>query len=138
MGKGGILYKELSYEIQGILMDARRMYGPGFKEIVYCNAVEELLIKNRKQYKRECSINIYSPLTNKKVGTYRPDFIIENLIILEIKAVDVIPKNFIDQVYSYLKVGDFELAIFVNFKSPNLYIKRIIYTNDRKHFMLNK
>jgi GxxExxY protein len=83
-------------------------------------------------YNREINISIRSPLSGKVIGNYRPDFIIDNKIILEIKAVDIIPKNFIDQIYSYLKVSDFELGIFANFRSPRLYIKRIILTNDRK------
>jgi len=126
------LHKELSYKVQGILMEVRKIYGSGHKEKVYCKAIEELLIKNKIGYQREKNINIKSHLTGKIIGTYKPDFIIEEKIILEIKAVDIIPKNFIDQIYSYLRVSNFELGIFVNFRSPKLYIKRIIYTNDRK------
>ena len=133
MNKGEILHKELSYKVQGILMEIRKIYGPGHKEVVYNNGIEELLQKNNIRYKREVNINIYSPITGKIVGTYRPDFIIDDKIIIESKAVDNIPRNFIDQIYSYLKVSDYELGIFVNFRSPKLYIKRIIFTNDRKH-----
>ena len=113
-------------------MDVRKIYGSGHKEKVYCNAIEELLQKHRVKYEREKNIIVYSQLTGKNIGSYRPDFIIENKIILEVKAVDIIPKNFIDQIYSYLRVSNFELGIFVNFRSTNLYIKRIIYTNDHK------
>ena len=130
---GEIIYKELSYKVQGILMEARRIYGPGHKEKIYCNTIEELLQKDEINYRREFSINIHSPLTGKIVGTYRPDFIIDNKIILEVKAVDIVPRNLVDQIYSYLKVSDFELGIFVNFRSPKLYIKRVILTNDNKH-----
>ena len=113
-------------------MEVRKIYGPGHKEKVYNNAIEELLQRDKIKFLREINIDIYSPITGKIIGAYRPDFIIENKIILELKAVDKIPSNFIDQIYSYLKVSDYELGIFVNFRSPNLYIKRIIYTNDRK------
>lgn len=129
----GILYKDLSYKVQGILFETRRVYGSGHKEKVYCNVVEELLNANKINYKREISFNIISKLTGKIVGIYRPDFVIDNKIVLEVKAVDIIPKNFVDQIYSYLKVSNFELGIFVNFRSPKLYIKRIILTNDRKN-----
>ena len=127
-----ILYKDLSYKVQGILFETRRVYGPGHKEKVYCNVIEEFLRADQIKYKREVSISIVSKLTGKIIGVYRPDFVIDNKIILEVKAVDIIPKNFIDQIYSYLKVSDFELGIFVNFRSPKLYIKRIILTNNRK------
>lgn len=132
MDKEEIIYKELSYKVQGILMEVRKLFGPGHKEIIYCNAVEELLQKEKINYKREANINIYSPITGRAIGNYRPDFIIDDKIILEAKAVDYIPKNFIDQMYSYLRVSDFQLGIFVNFRSQKLFIKRIIYTNDRK------
>ncbi len=69
------------------------------------------------------------------MGNYRVDFLVENKIIIELKAVDIIPKNFIDQIYSYLKNSEYELGYFVNFKSPQLYIKRVIYTNDKKPFL---
>ncbi len=127
-----ILFKDLSYKVQGILIKTRKIYGPGHKEKVYCNIIEEFLVASNIKYKREASFNIISKLTGRKLGVYRPDFVIENKIILEIKAVDIIPKNFIDQIYSYLKVSDFELGIFVNFRSLKLYIKRIILTNERK------
>ncbi len=65
---------------------------------------------------------IYSPITGKVVGIYKLDFIINDKIILEIKAVDKIPANFIEQLYSYLRIGGFELGIFVNFQGPQLYI----------------
>ena len=128
-----ILHRDLSYKVQGILLETRRIYGPGHKEKVYCNIIAELLHANNIKYKREASFNIISKLTGEIVGTYRPDFVVEDRIVLEVKAVDIIPKNFIDQIYSYLKVSDFELGIFVNFRSPRLYIKRIILTNDRKN-----
>ncbi|MFA4941202.1 MAG: GxxExxY protein [Patescibacteria group bacterium] len=130
--KEGILYKDLSYKVQGILFEVRKTYGSGHKEKVYCNAIEELLVANKTFYKREPSFNVLSKLTGKIIGIYRPDFVIDDKIILEVKAVDIIPKNFIDQIYSYLKVSKFELGIFVNFRSPRLYIKRIIYSNERK------
>lgn len=136
MNQGGkIFYKELSYKVQGVIFEVRKMYGPGHKEKVYCNAIEELLQRDKINYLREKSINIYSPISGKKIGSYRPDFIINNKILLEIKAVEIVPKNFIDQIYSYLRTSNYELGIFVNFRSQNLYIKRIIYTNDKKHFV---
>jgi len=138
MYKGEILHKKLSYKIQGIFMEIRRVYGPGLKEKVYCNLIEEYLIYKKIFYKREAEIKIHSHITGKVIGIYRPDFIIDNKIIAEIKAVDKIPANFIDQMYSYLKVSKMELGIFVNFKSTKLYIKRIILTNDCKFLYITK
>lgn len=68
---------------------------------------------------------------------YRPDFLIENTIIVELKAQDFIPKKVVDQMYDYLRNSKYELGYFVNFAAEKLDPKRIIYTNDQKHW-LNK
>lgn len=130
-----ILYKDLSYRLQGIFMEVRNNFGPGHKEIVYQNALSEEFLANKILFEKEKNIKIYSPKTGNTVGNYRIDFLVEDKIILEIKAVDLIPRNFIDQIYSYLRNSEHELGYFVNFKSPKLYIKRIIYANDRKRFL---
>lgn len=130
-----LLYPKLSYDLRGADMEVRKNFGPGHKEIIYCNALVEELDFRKISFERERAIKIYSPKTAKVIGFYRPDFLIEDKIILEVKAVDLIPKNFIDQVYSYLKNSEFELGYFINFKSPKLYVKRVIYTNDRKPFL---
>ena len=134
MNKVDLLYKDLSYKLQGVFMEVRNNFGPGHKEIVYQNALAEEFSADKIPFEKEKNINIYSPKTGNKVGNYRVDFLIDNKIIIEIKAVDFIPKNFIDQIYSYLKNSKYELGYFVNFKSPKLYIKRVIYTNNRKLF----
>ena len=130
-----LIHKELSYKLQGVFMEVRKNLGPGHKEIVYRNAIEEELMAKGISYEKEKSIKIYSPKTGKTLGNYRADFLIEDKILVEIKAVDIIPKNFIDQAYSYLRNSKYELGYFVNFKSPKLYVKRILYTNDRKSFL---
>ena len=130
-----LLFKDLSYKIQGIFMDVRNNFGPGHKEIIYQNALEEEFIAKDIKFEREKNIKIYSPKTGNVMGNYRADFLIDNKIIVEVKAVDLVPKNFIDQIYSYLKNSEYELGYFVNFKSPRLYIKRVIYTNDNKPFL---
>ncbi len=131
----GILYKQMSYELQGAFMEIRNVLGPGHKEIVYQNALIEEFLARKIVFEKEKNIKIFSPKTGKVIGNYRVDFLIDGKIIIEVKAVDLIPKNFMDQLYSYLRNSQYELGYFVNFKSPRLYIKRIIYTNDRKPFL---
>lgn len=135
MNKVDLIYKELSYKLQGCLIEVRKGLGPGHKEVVYQNALSEELNLNGIYFEKEKDIPILSPKTGRRIGNYRADFLIDEKIIVELKAVDVIPKNFIDQIYSYLKNSEYELGYFVNFKSSPLYIKRIIYTNDRKNFL---
>lgn len=130
-----LLYPELGYQLQGAFMEVRKNFGPGHKEIVYQNALAEELATRGVAFEPEKNIKIYSPKTGKVMGNYRADFLVEGKVLIELKAVDALPKNLVDQLYSYLKNSQYELGFFVNFKSPELYIKRVIYTNDRKPFL---
>jgi len=130
-----IFHKELSYQVQGAAIEVRKNFGPGFKESIYQNAFAEELQSRNLQFEKEKSIQIFSPKTGKLVGSYRPDFIVEEKILVELKAIEKIPKMFVDQLYSYLRNSEYELGYFINFASPRLYIKRIIFTNDRKPFL---
>lgn len=127
-----LLYKELSYQIQGAAIEVRKNFGSGHKENVYQNAFAEELKLRGINFRREENIKIYSPKTKKIIGYYKPDFIIENKILIELKALEKIPGFLIDQLYDYLRNSEYELGYFINFSSPKLFIKRIIFTNDRK------
>lgn len=129
-----LLYKDLSYIVQGAFIEVRKDFGPGHKETIYQNAFSEELKSRNINFEREKNIKIYSPKTEKIIGYYRPDFLIEDKIIVELKAIEKIPKNFINQIYDYLRNSKYELGYFINFASPRLYIKRVIFTNDRKFF----
>jgi len=127
-----LLYEELSYKVRGCAMEVRKNYGPGHKEDVYQNAFAEELAYRNITFKKEDSIKIYSPKSGKVMGTYRPDFIVDDKIIVELKAVTMISKNMVDRLYNYLRNSRYELGFLINFGGNELYIKRIIYTNDRK------
>lgn len=134
MWKGKLLYKELSYQIQGAVIEVRKNYGSGHKESLYQRALAEELKLRRIAFVKEARIKIISPKTGNTIGIYCPDFLIEDKVILEVKALEVLPNKLIDQLFDYLKNSSYELGYFINFAGPKLYMKRIIYTNDRKNF----
>ena len=128
-----LLHKELSYEIQGAAIEVRKNFGPGHKEKIYQNAYKEELELRKILFDKEKGIDIISPKTGKKMGIYRPDFIVDSKIIVELKAQYPCSQIMIDQLYDYLRNSKYELGYFINFATPQLFVKRIIYTNDRKH-----
>ncbi|UCG93461.1 MAG: GxxExxY protein [candidate division WOR-3 bacterium] len=65
---------------------------------------------------------------NKIIGSYKPDFIIEDKVILEIKAVPLITKAMMDQIYFYVRATKYRLVLLANFGTKRLTIKRRIYT----------
>jgi GxxExxY protein len=126
-----ILYKELSYKLQGLFYAIRNDIGSGHKESIYQKALEKELISAGIKFIKEPSIKIYSQ-KGEFLGLYRPDFLVEDKIIIELKAAERVSKQESARVYDYLRNSRYELAYLVNFASPRLYIKRLIFTNDRK------
>jgi len=140
MGKKHVdlLYKESSYQIRGAAIEVRKNYGPGHKEVLYQRAFAEELNLRRIKYEREKPIKVYSPKTKKVIGSYQPDFIVEDKIIIELKALEQMPHRMIDQLYGYLRNSTYELGFLINFRSGGVDIKRVIYTNDRKKHIPSK
>ena len=127
-----LLYKDLSYQIRGAAIEVKRNYGCGHKEALYQRALAEELGLRGISYEREERIRIYSPKTKKVIGSYHPDFVIEDKIIVELKALEHMPPKMTDQLYSYLRNSKYELGFLINFGSGGVDIRRVIYTNDRK------
>lgn len=132
--KEKILYKDLSYKLQGLFFDIRNELGSGHKETIYQKALEKKMIAAGLPFKKEPAIKVYSP-KKEFLGLYRPDFLIDEKIIIETKAVTFVTKQENARMYDYLRSGEYEIAYLVNFASPELYVRRFIYTNDRKSWL---
>jgi len=129
-----LLHNELTYKLQGLFFEIRNTYGPGQKENIYNNLLAEALKENKIPFEREKFINIYTP-NGKVAGTYKPDFVIDDKVIIEIKSSRYTTRIDEKQLYYYLRNSKYEIGLLVNFSTANLYVKRIIYTNDRKPFL---
>ena len=127
-----IMYKVLSYKLQGLFFDIRNDLGSGHKESIYQKALEKELQAAGIAFQKEPAIKIYSA-KNEYLGLYRPDFVVENKIIIELKSAQFVTKQENARMYDYLRNSRYELAYLVNFASQKLYIKRFLFTNDRKN-----
>lgn len=124
-----LIYKDLTYAIRDVLFNVRKELGGGHKESIYQKAAEEEFKNRGIKFSKECRIPIN--YKNKNVGTYIPDFVIEDKIILEFKALPYIGTREEKQLWNYLKGSDYKLALLVNFGSTKLEIKRIVYDTAR-------
>ncbi|MHB0754406.1 GxxExxY protein [Polaribacter sp. M15] len=120
-----LLYKEETYKIIGICMEVHNQLGKGFNEIVYSDALEIELIDNNIKYSKEKKFNI-SYKGNILPHAYRADFIINDKIILEIKAVQCLTSSHIKQTLNYLAVSSLKLGLLINFGEDSLRYKRVI------------
>ena len=133
-GINKLLYSDLTYKIRRIVFDIRNTYGPGHKEIIYHRLLCDYLEKESLNFEKEKKIRFYSE-QGKLIGIYQPDFVIEDKIVIEIKATRFPAKVDEEQLYYYLRNSKYELGLLINFSTPKIYIKRVIYTNDRKPFL---
>lgn len=121
-----LLYKDLTFKVRKAVFNVYNELGFGHKENVYQKSLEKEFDQLKLPYKREVNLKVY--YKDIKVGDYRPDFVIDDKIILEIKATEFMPNTFETQLIYYLKSTKFKLGLLINFGAPKLQIKRLIWT----------
>ena len=103
----------LTYAIIGAAMEVHRTLGPGFPEIVYERAFCVELRSRRLLYTRQVEVKVV--YKDESVGTGRIDLLVENAVIVELKAVDAIAPIHVTQALSYLRMTGYQLALIINF-----------------------
>jgi GTP-binding protein LepA len=124
-----LLYKDLTYNIRGTVFEVRKNLGLGHKESVYHNALIQEFKKRGISFETEKHIGIF--YEGAKVGSYQPDFVIDEKIIVELKALPEIGRPQTEQLWSYLKGSSYKLALLINFGGKDVEIKRVVYDNVR-------
>lgn len=125
-----LIYPIESKQILGIAMQLHREMGCGFKEKVYQDAFEVLLKENQINYEREKHIDLIFHGV-KLEHDYYYDFLIENKIGVELKAVYEITGEFEAQIINYLHVSNHKLGLLLNFGTTSLEYKW--YPNEWHH-----
>ncbi|MBK9224658.1 MAG: GxxExxY protein [Flavobacterium sp.] len=124
-----LLHEELTNVIIKTFYEVYNELGYGFLEKVYQNSLF-LELKN-KGFKVEAQKKISVYYKGIEVGEYYADLIVEDLVILELKAAEYIVKDFENQILNYLRSTDCEVGLLLNFgKKPEF--KRKIFENYRK------
>lgn len=124
-----LLHKDLTDAIIKVYYAVYNELGYGFLEKVYQNSLF-LELKN-KGFKVEAQKKISVYYKGIEVGEYYADLIVEDLVILELKAAEYIVKDFENQILNYLRSTDCEVGLLLNFgKKPDF--KRKIFENNRK------
>ena len=118
---------ELTYKIIGCAMKVHNTMGNGFQEIIYqrCLAIE--LEKAGLKFFREQEMSIFYEGIN--VGTRRADFLVENEVMIELKALIKLEDVHLAQGLNYLTAYNYNKGLLINFGSTSLEVKRLF----RKH-----
>ncbi len=133
-----LLFPDLSYRFQGACFEVRKQLGGGHKEKIYERALVEEMRLRGIPFEQQPKIKTYYPTTQKMIGYYQPDFIIDHKIIVELKAVLFVPKKLYQQLFDYLRVTKYELGYLVNFAANTCILKRYLMTNNTKTIARSK
>jgi GxxExxY protein len=119
----------LTYAVIGCAMKVHNTLGPGFQEVIYqrCLAIE--LERANLNFEREKEHTIY--YEGIDVGTRRADFVVENQIIVELKAMVNLEDVHIAQAKNYTVAYDFPKGLLINFGSQSIQTKLIF--NPKYH-----
>ncbi len=122
-------YEKITSDIIKSFYKVYNTLGHGFLEKVYENALSLELKKLGYIVGTQKAINVY--YDDQEVGNYFADLLINDKIILELKAVENLRDEHKFQLINYLKATDIEVGLLLNFgKKPE--VKRVIFTNKKK------
>ncbi|MFT3824570.1 MAG: GxxExxY protein [Chitinophagaceae bacterium] len=116
-------YKEITEKIIGSAMRVHAAMGNGFQEVIYQRALAIEFRYAGLNFEREFNMKIY--YRGEEVGERRVDFFVENIIMVEIKAVIKLENVHLAQAKNYLEAYNLEVGLLLNFGSTSLTFKRI-------------
>ena len=121
-------YSELTSKIIGCAMTVHKALGNGFQEVIYQRALAIELELAGIRFQREFEMPIY--YKENRIGTRRVDFIVEEIISVELKATTKLDDNHFAQGINYLEAYNLEIGLLINFGESSLIFKRL---NNKKY-----
>ncbi len=112
----GLIFPKESYQIRGACFDLYKQLGFGHKEVIYQRGLEIKLNNRGLTVNREKQIPV--KVDGIKVGFYTPDFVVNNSIMLELKASSILTKQDLSQFWQYLRTTPYKLGFLINFGKP--------------------
>jgi len=126
-----LLHKEITEKIIKCFYKVYNTLGYGFLEKVYENALAIELRKIGFEVKCQFPINVY--YESEIVGDYYADIIVNNLVIIELKATKQLDEEHEYQLINYLKATKVELGLLMNFGKEAVYKRKVFMNRNKKH-----
>lgn len=121
-------YGEITERIIGAAFKVHATLGNGFQEVIYQRALEIELNKNHLNFCREFEMPVrYDDI---QIGTRRVDFLVQDIVSVELKAVIKLEDVHLAQAMNYLEAYNLEIGLLINFGAKSMEFKRL---TNRKH-----
>jgi len=119
-------FKELTHEIIGCAMKVHSFLGNGFQEVIYQRALELEFSQAQLSFQREIEIDIFYQDFPEPIGTRRADFLVNDKILVELKAISKLEAVHQTQILNYLRAYKKEVGLLINFGEKSLVFKRFV------------
>ncbi len=120
-------HSEITGKIIGCAMKVHNTLGNGFQEVIYQRALAIELEKAGVVFEREKVIPIY--YDGMQIGTRRADFLVEDKVMVEMKALSQLEEVHWAQTINYLEAYELEVGLLINFGAKKLEFKRFVNSN---------
>lgn len=122
---------KLTYNIIGCAMKVHSVLGNGFQEVIYQRALAIEFEKQGVAFQRELEMPLY--YDNQHIGTRRVDFLVENQVMVELKALVKLEDVHLAQGLNYLVAYNVEKGLLLNFGAQSLEIKRLRHPKNKEN-----
>ncbi|NMF57211.1 GxxExxY protein [Pseudanabaena yagii] len=119
-------YADITQKIIGASFEVHKFLGNGFQEVIYQRALAYELGQVGLSFAREIEQHIFYKDLPEPIGTRRADFVVEDKVLVELKAVIQLEDVHLAQALNYLKVYKLEVGLLINFGSKSMTFKRLV------------
>jgi len=127
-------HSELTDRVLKVFYEVYNELGGGFLEGVYHSALLVALVEERLQVTSQVAVPVY--FRGQIVGDFRADIIVNDEVLLELKAMQALDRVYEAQMLNYLKATKIEVALLLNF-GPKPQFRRMLLDNDQKQIREN-
>jgi len=117
-------YSELTGKIIGCAMEVHKALGNGFQEVIYQRALEYEMELQGLSFAREFEMQVF--YKDRQIGTRRVDFLVEEKISVELKALIKMEPVNLAQAINYLEAYNIEIGLLINFGNTKLEFHRLV------------
>jgi len=124
-------YDDLTYKIIGCAMAVHQKLGPGYRENTYQRDLAVHFDNESLSYEAQMLLEVHDSLDGDVlIGYYIPDFVVADLVVVEIKALQGLNSSHEAQVIGYLAVTSCLVGLLINFGRRSLEWRRILPPKD--------
>lgn len=119
-------HKDITEKIIGAAFDVHSFLGNGFQEVIYQRALAWEMCQRNLGFAREIEQHIYYKELPEPIGTRRADFVVEDKVLVELKAIIQLDDVHLAQALNYLRAYKLHVGLLINFGSKSLTFKRLV------------